>query len=242
MLPRFHVAAGLAPGASVDLPPEAAHHALRVLRLADGDEVVLFDGRGGQWLARLLRAGPLLRATLEVFDADDRQPPLKVTLVQGLPAADKMDWIVQKSTELGVAAIQPVTAKRSVVRLAGERMLRRGQHWQQVAVAACEQCGRNRVPPVAPLLDLPQYLGMPPAENAVRLLLAPGAETRLSGMEKPAGEVTLLVGPEGGLEEGETLAALAAGFRPVSLGPRVLRTETAGPAMLAALMTLWGDF
>lgn len=242
MLPRFHVAAGLAPGATVDLPPEAAHHALRVLRLADGDQAVLFDGRGGQWQARLQRAASAMRATLEAFDGEDRQPPLTVTLVQGLPAADKMDWIVQKCTELGVAAIQPVTAKRSVVRLSGERMLRRGQHWQQVAVAACEQCGRNRIPAVAPLLDLPQYLGMAPAENAVRLLLAPGAESSLRGMEKPAGDVTLLVGPEGGFEESETLAALAAGFRPVSLGPRVLRTETAGPAMLAALMALWGDF
>lgn len=242
MLPRFHVAVGLAPGATIELPPEAAHHAVRVLRLADGDRVVLFDGHGGQWQARLAHAGKKVRATLEAFDAEDRQPPLAVTLVQGLPAADKMDWIVQKCTELGVAAIQPVTAVRSVVRLSGERLLRRGQHWQQVAVAACEQCARNRVPPVAPLLDLPHYLGTAAPADATRLLLAPGAELNLRGMAKPAGPVTLLVGPEGGFEEAETRAALAAGFRPVSLGPRVLRTETAGPAMLAALMALWGDF
>lgn len=245
MLPRFHVDVGLAPGAVVELPPEAAHHAVRVLRLTDGDKVVLFDGNGGQWQARLALAGKNVRATLEAFDAEDRQPPLAVTLVQGLPAADKMDWIVQKCTELGVAAIQPVTAVRSVVRLSGERMVRRGQHWQQVAVAACEQCGRNRVPAVAPLLDLPHYLGTAVAAEAAamtRWMLAPGAELNLRGMEKPAGPVTLLVGPEGGFEEAETRAALAAGFRPVSLGPRVLRTETAGPAMLAALMALWGDF
>ena len=240
MLPRFHVPGGLAPGATVDLPAEAAHHALRVLRLGDGDDVMLFDGRGGEWGARLVRAGPGLRAVLAGFDAEDRVPALHVTLVQGLPAADKMDWIVQKATELGVAAIQPVAAKRSVVRLSGERMARRVHHWQQVAVAACEQCGRNRVPGVAPLLDLPHYLGSA-TTNDTRLLLAPGAEHGLRGMEKPAGPVTLLVGPEGGFEEGEIHAALAAGFKPLSLGPRVLRTETAGTAALAAMMALWGD-
>ncbi|MDO8930873.1 MAG: 16S rRNA (uracil(1498)-N(3))-methyltransferase [Rhodocyclaceae bacterium] len=242
MLPRFYVPAGLAPGADVDLPREAAHHALRVLRLGDGDAVVLFDGRGGEWSARLVRAGSSCRAALESFAASDRRSPLSVTLVQGLPAADKMDWIVQKGTELGVAAIQPVSARRSVVKLSGERRERRGQHWQQVAVAACEQCGLNRVPMVAPLLDLPQYLGMPAAENETRFLLAPGAERSLREMERPAGPVSLLIGPEGGLEEGEVRAAVAAGFKPLSLGPRVLRTETAGMAALAAMMAIWGDF
>ena len=242
MLPRFYVAAGLAPGASVELPPEAAHHAMRVLRLDEGASVVLFDGRGGEWRARLQRAGRTTRAVLDAFDAEEREAPLAVTLVQGLPAADKMDWIVQKSTELGVAAIQPVAARRSVVRLSGERLERRGQHWQQVAVAACEQCGRNRVPEVAPLVDLPHYLGMAAPQGEARLLLMPGAETSLSRMEKPTGGVTLMIGPEGGFEDGEARAALAAGFAPVSLGPRVLRTETAGLAMLAALMARWGDF
>ena len=242
MLPRFFVPDGLAPGASVDLPEEAAHHAVRVLRLGEGDMVTLFDGRGGEWRARLLRAGPAVRAALEDFDAQDREPPLRVTLAQGLPAADKMDWVVQKCTELGVAAISPVAMKRSVVRLSGERMERRVQHWQQVAVAACEQCGRNRVPAVAPLLDLPQYLALAPQENDNRFVLAPGAERSMREMTKPAGAVTLLVGPEGGLEEGELRAALAAGFTPLAIGPRVLRTETAGVAALAAMMALWGDF
>ena len=242
MLPRFFVPAGLAPGATVELPEAAAHHALRVLRLGEGAAVVLFDGHGGEWFARLVRAGPVLRAVLETFDAGDRLPALNITLVQGLPAADKMDWIVQKATELGVAAIRPVAAKRSVVRLSGERMARRVQHWQQVAVAACEQCGCNRVPAVAPLLDLPQYLGLAATHNDTRLVLAPGSGRGLRGMEKPAGAVTLLIGPEGGFEEGEMCAALAAGFEPLALGPRVLRTETAGVAALAAMMALWGDF
>lgn len=242
MLPRFYVAAGLAPGASIELPPEAAHHAVRVLRLGEGDAVVLFDGSGGEWRARLQRAGPAVRAVLDAFDAEDREAPIRVTLVQGLPAADKMDWIVQKCTEIGVAAIRPVAARRSVVKLSGERMARRVQHWQQVAVAACEQCGRNRVPEVAPLVDLPHYLGMPAPEGETRLLLMPGAQASLSQLNKQAGGVTLMIGPEGGFEDGEVRAALAAGFEPVALGPRVLRTETAGAAMLAALMARWGDF
>jgi 16S rRNA (uracil1498-N3)-methyltransferase len=242
MLPRFYVPHGLAPGATVDLPDEAAHHALRVLRLDDGDEVMLFDGCGGAWQARLLRAGKGLRAALQTRADDDREPPLAVTLVQGLPAADKMDWVVQKCTELGVAAIRPVAAKRSVIKLSGERMERRVAHWQGVAVAACEQCGRNRVPAVASLLDLPQYLGVAPEENETRFILAPGAQQNLRGMTRPAGGVTLLVGPEGGFDEGEMRAAAAAGFVPLALGPRVLRTETAGVAALAAMMAIWGDF
>ena len=242
MLPRFFVPAGLAPGAAVELPDEAAHHAIRVLRLNDGDAVVLFDGSGGEWQAQLARSGPLLRAVLGRYDADPRVPALDVTLVQGLPAADKMDWIVQKSTELGVAQIRPVAARRSVVKLSGERLEKRNRHWQQVAVAACEQCGRNRVPTVAPMLDLPQYLGLAAQQNETRLLLAPGAAQPLRDMDKPTGPVVLLIGPEGGFEEGEIRAARAAGFVPMSLGPRVLRTETAGSAALAAMMALWGDF
>jgi 16S rRNA (uracil1498-N3)-methyltransferase len=242
MLPRFHVPDGLAPGATVELPAEAAHHAIRVLRLGDGDPVILFDGRGGEWFARLVRSGPAMRAMLETFDAADWAPPLGITLVQALPAADKMDWIVQKATELGVATIQPVAARRSVVKLSGERMERRCRHWQQIAVAACEQCGMNRIPVVAPLLDLPQYLGMTAPHNDIRLLMAPGAERRLLEMVRPEGGATLLIGPEGGFEEGEARAIAAAGFEPVSLGPRVLRTETAGIAAISAMLALWGDF
>ncbi|HEX8989116.1 MAG TPA: 16S rRNA (uracil(1498)-N(3))-methyltransferase [Rhodocyclaceae bacterium] len=242
MLPRFHVPDGLAPGATVELPAEAAHHATRVLRLGDGDPVTLFDGRGGEWFARLLRSGPSLRATLQEFRVEDRAPPLRFTLVQALPAADKMDWIVQKATELGVAAIQPVAARRSVVKLSGERMDRRGRHWQQVAVAACEQCGLNRVPAVAPLLDLPQYLGQAASQNDIRLFLAPESERCLRDAARPGASVTLLVGPEGGFEEGEVRAIETAGFAPVRLGPRVLRTETAGIAAMSAMLALWGDF
>ncbi len=233
---------GLAPGATIELPTEAAHHAVRVLRLGEGDPITVIDGRGGEWFARLVRSGPSVRAALESFDASDRSPPLSITLVQALPAADKMDWIVQKATELGVASIRPVAAKRSVVKLSGERMERRCKHWQQIAVSACEQCGMNRVPAVASLLDLPQYLGLEAPHNDMRLFLAPGAERPLRETKKPGGAVTLLIGPEGGFEEGEARAITAAGFTPVSLGPRVLRTETAGIAAISAMLALWGDF
>lgn len=242
MIPRFHCPFPLAPGAHVDLPPEAAHHAIKVLRMSDGDEVALFDGRGGEWTGRLLRVGKGMTVALESFDDTDRQPPIAITLVQGLPAADKMDWIVQKSVELGVAAIQPVACRRSVIRLSGERMERRVAHWQAVVIAACEQCRRNRVPEVAPLLDLPQFLGGSAGDNGLRLILAPGAARRLAELPRPTGPVAILIGPEGGFEEGELLAAESAGFQPVSLGPRVLRTETAGIAAIAAMMALWGDF
>jgi len=242
MVARFHCSFPLAPGAVVELPAEAAHHAVKVLRLAEGDPVVLFDGRGGQWLARLVPAGRTVRAVLEAFDEAEREAPLAITLAQGLPAADKMDWIVQKGVELGVARFVPVAARRSVIRLSGERMERRVAHWRGVAVAACEQSGRNRVPEVAPLIDLPQFLGAAAEDNGMRLLLSPEAGESLRELPPPAGPVTLLVGPEGGFEENELLAAAAAGFRPVRLGPRVLRTETAGLAAAAAMMALWGDF
>jgi 16S rRNA (uracil1498-N3)-methyltransferase len=242
MIARFHCPFPLAPGARVELPAEAAHHAVRVLRLGPGDPVVLFDGRGGEWRARLERAGKAVLGILEEFTAVDRESPLAVTLAQALPAADKMDWIVQKGVELGVSAVRPLVARRSVVRLSGERMERRVAHWQAVAVAACEQCGRNRLPEVASLADLAHYLGEAPAAGELRLVLAPDGEPRLSELPRPAGPVTLLVGPEGGFEEGELAAIRWAGFLPVRLGARVLRTETAGLAALAAMQALWGDY
>jgi 16S rRNA (uracil1498-N3)-methyltransferase len=148
---------------------------------------------------------------------------------------------VQKAVELAVSAIRPVIAKRSVVRLAADKLERRHAHWRNVAIAACEQCGVNRVPIVAPLLDLPHYLAQPADKNESRWLLLPGANIRLRDMPRPVGPVSILVGPEGGFEEGEIDIALLAGFSPISFGPRVLRTETAGPATLAAMMALWGD-
>lgn len=242
MIPRFFCPFPLNPGATVELAATAAHHALKVLRVGAGDTAILFDGRGGQWSATLNPAGKTLRATLDEFDDIDREPPLALTLVQALAAADKMDLVVQKAVELGVSHIQPVAAKRSVIRLSGERAERRVEHWRNIAIAACEQSGRNRVPEVSPILDLPQYLGVAAQENALRFVCTPGTAGALRGIAAPAVPVALLVGPEGGFEENELLAARAAGFQPIGLGPRVLRTETAGLAAVAAMMALWGDW
>ena len=239
MMPRFHCPGPFAAGATVALPPQAEQHALRVLRLRPGDELVLFDGEGGEWPGRLVESGRGLRVTLGEWREVEREAPLALTLAQALAVADKMDWVVQKAVELGACAIVPVQAKRSVLRLSGERAGKRLRHWQQVLVAACEQCGRNRLPGLEDVVDLPHFLARPGRET--RLLLSPGAGTRLSVLPRPAGAVTLLVGPEGGFDPDEEAAARAAGFQPVSLGPRVLRTETAGLAAIAALMALWGD-
>ncbi|MBA3034267.1 MAG: 16S rRNA (uracil(1498)-N(3))-methyltransferase [Gammaproteobacteria bacterium] len=246
MIPRFHCPFPLAPGAQVDLPEAAAHHAIRVLRLKEGAPLILFDGRGGEWQATIVGAGGtasrMMRVALQSFDATDRESPLQITLAQGLPSGDKMDWVVEKSVELGVAAIQPVAAKRSVIRLSGERMDRRITHWNNIASAACEQCGRNQVPVVAPVLDLPRYLAQTKGQNTLRLLLSPDTGIALHELAKPSTPLVTLIGPEGGWEEGEMLAAQAAGFQPIRLGPRILRTETAGAAVLAAMQAIWGDF
>ena len=241
MIPRFYCPQPLPPGATLDLPEEAAHHATRVLRMKEGDHVRLFDGQGGQWLCRITRLKPMAHVALECFEDINNESPLRITLAQSLPTGDKMDWVIQKTVELGVAHIQPVAARRSVVRLNGEKAEKRARHWQNVAISACEQSGRTEVPLVADLLDLPQYLGRPGTENERRLILAPGATIRLRDMPPPEGPVTVLIGPEGGFEETEVQMAQSVGFQPVSLGPRILRTETAGPAVLSAMMALWGD-
>lgn len=241
MIPRFYCPIPLQSGRTLTLPPEAAHHALRVLRLRSGDELVLFDGLGGEYSGRVVEATGILRIALEARRDLEREAPLALTLVQALPAGDKMDWVVQKAVELGAATIQPIQAKRSVVRLAGERAEKRVAHWRQVAISACEQCGRNRLPKIGAIIDLPHYLTVSPDQNETRLLLSPLPGMRLSALTKPLAAVTLLIGPEGGFEEGEEQAALSVGFQAISLGPRVLRTETAGLAAMAAILALWGD-
>jgi 16S rRNA (uracil1498-N3)-methyltransferase len=244
MIPRFFSRQPLHPGATVELSHEAAHHAMKVLRLAAGDAVILFDGRGGQWTTTLQPAGKTVRAVLAEFDDRECEAPLEIHLIQALPASDKMDWIVQKAVELGVTHIQPVASKRSVIRLSGERMERRVEHWRNVAIAACEQCGRNRVPVVGELEDLSRFLGQLVQENAatqLRLIAAPGATIALRDLPRPSGSTLILIGPEGGFEDNELLAAQTAGFKAVGLGPRVLRTETAGLAAVSAAMVLWGD-
>lgn len=240
-LPRFYCREALSPGAHVELPEPVARHAVRVLRLPPGAHMVLFDGRGGEYSARIERIErDRVVAELAAWSDVERESPLSVTLVQALQAGDKMDYTIQKAVELGVRAIVPVESRRSVLRLSGDRAGKRVAHWQGVAASACEQCGRNQVPIVAPLDKLENWLARP-APGAMRLMLAPDAELSLADI-RLEGDVQLLIGAEGGLDPQEVLAARQAGFQAVRLGPRVLRTETAGLAALAAMQALWGDF
>lgn len=241
-LPRFHCPGLLtAPGETIVLPEAAAHHAVRVLRMRAGDALTVFNGSGGAWQGCIVEAGRQVSVRIEAAAAAVAEPALHITLVQALPSGDKMDWVVQKAVELGVARIQPVAARRCVVKLAGERAVKRVAHWQEVAVGACEQSGRDVVPVVLPILELPEYLAQARGGEARCFLLAPGGGQRLRDMSAPAGEVCILIGPEGGFAPEEETAAKSAGFSPLLLGPRILRTETAGLAAIAAMMTLWGD-
>jgi 16S rRNA (uracil1498-N3)-methyltransferase len=242
---RLYFSGALAPGRACLLPPPQAHHALRVRRLARGESVILFNGDGTEYAATVVHASRD-RFALEVTggEAVDREAPFAATLAQALTGGERMDYTIQKAVELGVAAIQPLETRRSVVRLTADRARGRAAHWQAVVIAACEQCGRNRVPPVAPLARLDAFLAGQGAQRdgARQVLLSPRAAHGLSELGRPAGPVVLLAGPEGGFSPEEEQAAERAGFRPVRLGPRVLRTETAAVAALAAMQALWGDF
>lgn len=239
--PRFYCRAALSPGAHVELPEPVARHAVRVLRLGVGAPLTLFDGRGGEYPAQIERIErDRVFAQLGAWVEIERESPLSVTLVQALQAGDKMDFTVQKAVELGVSHVVPVESRRSVLRLAGERAAKRVAHWQGVVASACEQCGRNQVPLVAPVEKLENWLSRP-SGGVLRLMLSPDAEGTLVDLP-PAKDVQLLIGAEGGLDPQEELAARQAGFVPVRMGPRVLRTETAGLTALAVLQALWGDF
>jgi len=240
-MPRFYCPQPLAAGAIVDLPEAVAHH-LFVVRMQPGDALTLFDGRGGQYRASLLDSGKKrASARVEEHQAIDLELPYALTLAQGLPEGSKMDWIIEKAVELGAAGIVPLAAQRSVVRLSAERAEKRHAHWQGVIVAASEQCGRNRLAQLAPPMDFERFVAAQDAQP--RILFSPRATQSLADWARAAGPqaVTLMVGPEGGFSEQEEQMAIRAGTLALSLGPRVLRTETAGLAAIAALNALWGQ-
>lgn len=217
----------------------------RVLRLEAGAAVIVFDGHGFERdavIARVAKSGVVLKVGAP--RAVDRESPLAVMLAQGMSSGERMDYTVQKAVELGAAGIQPLATSRSVVRLDAERAQKRIAHWQAVVIAACEQCGRNSVPQVLPVMSFYDWLAREAGQETttLRLLLSPAAPATLRDLPRPPGAVTLLAGPEGGLSPQEQRDAQTAGFAPVRLGPRVLRTETAALAALSAMQTLWGDF
>lgn len=235
-MPRFHCPVPLAAGLALELPPGAARH-VQVLRLQPGARITLFNGEGGEYDAVVERMGRSdVAVRVESHDPVEREAPREVHLAVAMPANERMDWLVEKATELGAAGIQPLMAERSVLRLSGERAQKKQAHWQAIAVAACEQCGRNRVPRVHEVTELRAWLARATPPGATRLLLSLQALSMpLRDAAGRDGSVVFLTGPEGGWSDAEERAARDAGFRPVTLGARVLRAETASLAALAAL-------
>ena len=231
-MPRLHCAEPLQPGLRLALPQGPARH-VQVLRLQPGDTITLFDGRGGEYEAVIEHMGRSeVRVEVRGHRAVECEAGVQVHLALGMPANDRMDWLVEKATELGVASIQPLVMERSVLRLSGERAQKKQAHWQAVAIAACEQCGRNRLPQVHPVVPFDDWIDV---QQQPGLVLSLRAGTRPLASMATTNGVTLLSGPEGGLGLAEEDAALGNGWTPVQLGPRVLRAETAPLAALAVL-------
>ena len=240
-MPRFYVDFALSPDSVVELPDNVVRH-LNVLRVKNTEEIVLFNGNGKAYPA-LPEVLEKRRASVRILreEATDNESPLNITLVQAVSAAERMDFTLQKSVELGVAEIRPVISERCVVRLSGERAEKRVARWQEIVVSACEQSGRNIVPKVLPLTTYAQALQQLPQETT-KLLMSLNRAQKLSDVRPQSGKVVFMVGPEGGWTEKEEQQAFDAGFQSVTLGKRVWRTETASLAAIAAMQTLWGDF
>lgn len=240
-MPRFYIPIQLDIGATLALPESVAHH-IQVLRLALGTPITLFNGSGGEYTASITSIEKK-RVSVEIktFSAREVELPYAITLAQALPEASKLDWIIEKAVELGAAAIQPLSAQRCVVRLSADRLEKKQAHWQGVIVAASEQSGRNRLPHLARLASLNEWLNQQDLHK--RILLSPRGEDSLSNWARhqPPQSVALLIGPEGGFTEAEENTACAQGALMLSMGARILRTETAGLAALAALNAIWGE-
>jgi len=245
-LTRVHVGAALSGGDTLELPDAAGAHLVRVLRLGVGAALAVFDGRGNEFAAVIARVrGTRVDVQLQDRRAGAAESGLVLTLLQSISRAERMDWTIQKATELGVARIVPLKTEYTIVRLDAAGAEKKRQHWMSVAASACEQCGRAVVPAIDTPLTLPDYIAAQraadPADAGLKLVLDPESGTGLRTLSEPVGAATLLVGPEGGLSDAELKLATGHGFTAVRLGPRVLRTETAAVAALAALQALHGD-
>lgn len=241
--PRFYCPMPLPDAGLFELPAAAAHHATRVLRMREGDAAQIFDGEGQ---ARHVRVNSIQgkHVQVQILGSVAAPPPspLRITLAQAMTSSDKMDWIVQKAVELGAAEVQPVQTQRSVAKLTQERAEKRSEHWHGVVIGACEQCGRNALMQVHMPIELTHWLAAQRNLPASKFILHPEHALALHAQPKPQGDVTLLIGPEGGFTEDELQMARQAGFTPILLGPRILRTETAALAGISALQTLWGEY
>jgi 16S rRNA (uracil1498-N3)-methyltransferase len=228
-------------GLETALPAAGAYHVARVLRMREGAPITVFDGSGGEFRAEITHVdGDAVSVKLGERTPGTPESPLRITLVQGISRSERMDWTLQKATELGVAAIAPVLTARSVVRLDEKQAAKKQAHWGGIVIGACEQCGRTRIPTVSTPMTLRNYFTSVKKEG-LRLVLSPSAPGSLAGLASLPTRVELLIGPEGGLDDDELTAARGAGFVPVRLGPRVLRTETAAVVALSVLQALWGD-
>ncbi|MEW5839060.1 MAG: 16S rRNA (uracil(1498)-N(3))-methyltransferase [Pseudomonadota bacterium] len=235
---RFFVDLPLAAGQTISLPKDTRQYMERVMRLKPGQAICLFNGQGGEFHAELLPQG---QAKLMQYLDIECESPLPIRLIQGISKGERMDMTLQKATELGASRISPVTTERSVVRLDEERAERRHERWSSILHSACEQSGRNRIPQLDELRKLDQLLAEPQTDGEARIVLAPGGAHTLHGLPPPK-SLSVLIGPEGGLSDDEIQRAITAGFTAIRLGARILRTETAGLAILAAAQTLWGDW
>ncbi|HID7631993.1 TPA: 16S rRNA (uracil(1498)-N(3))-methyltransferase [Neisseria meningitidis] len=240
-MPRFHLPENLSVGQTVALPDNIVRH-LNVLRVRPNENITLFDGKGKAHAARLTVLEKR-RAEAEILheDTTDNESPLNITLIQSISSGERMDFTLQKSVELGVTAIQPVISERCIVLLDGERAAKRLARWQEIVISACEQSGRNTVPPVLPIIGYREALDKMPSEST-KLIMSINRARKLGDIRQPSGAIVFMVGPEGGWTEQEEQQAFDAGFQAVTLGKRILRTETAPLAALAAMQTLWGDF
>ncbi|PCI54249.1 MAG: 16S rRNA (uracil(1498)-N(3))-methyltransferase [Methylophilaceae bacterium] len=241
---RFYCPAKLlALGAIVKLPDSAATHAVRVLRMTEGDIAILFNGDGFDYACTLtaIKKNEVL-AEVGAGTEVSSESPLNITLLQGISSGDRMDYTIQKAVELGVNHIQPIATERSVVKLNKERMAKRITHWQNVIHSACEQSGRAFVPKISAPRSLSQWLAEHPKQDQCRILLNPVGAKQFAKISKPTSEIQLLIGAEGGLSPNEIEIATNNGFQSILLGPRILRTETAALAAIASMHALWGDF
>lgn len=240
-MPRFYLPENLSVGQTVALPDNIVRH-LNVLRVRPNENITLFDGKGKAHAAQLTVLEKR-RAEAEILheDTTDNESPLNITLIQSISSGDRMDFTLQKSVELGVTVIQPVISERCIVRLDGERAAKRLARWQEIVISACEQSGRNTVPPVLPIIGYREALDKMPSEST-KLIMSINRARKLGDIRQPSGAIVFMVGPEGGWTEQEEQQAFDAGFQAVTLGKRILRTETAPLAALAAMQTLWGDF
>lgn len=243
MSSRLFVEDSLVSGTQLTLANELSHYVARVLRLKAGDALTLFDGRGGEFAATVSKVS---KKGVVVMTGEkssrECESPLSIHLVQGISRGGRMDFVVQKSTELGVVRVTPVITEFSVVKLDGSKRDKRARHWTRIAQSACEQSGRNRVPVIGEPCTFDEWLkSLTAGERRLRLVLEPSAPATLAAMEAEPAAVDLLIGPEGGLSERELEQACAAGFIAIGFGPRILRTETAAIAAIGALQARWGD-